>query len=106
MTTAYCLHTNMMSFNKIINPDNIPGIGLTQLRCTCHTVHPMYMSPSMRTVKGGWQVHFEDSPADTKLLKLGLETAGRWLDQLHAQHGLTRSSYVLKQLVAGISSWT
>lgn len=38
------------------------------------------------------------------LLELGLETAGCWLtslDQLYAIRGLTSSSNVLKQLVAG-----
>ena len=39
-----------------------------------------------------------------KTLKLGFEKAGSCLTsshQLHTQHGLTSSSYVLKQLVAG-----
>ena len=49
-------------------------------------------------------------PGWKKQTKLGFETAGSWLtssDQLHTQlNGLTSSSYVLKQLLACISSWS
>ena len=64
--------------------------------------------PAQTRFWNSWPLVDQFRPAPCSIwfdqLKLGFETAGRWLTssgQLHAQYGSASSSYVLKQLVAG-----